>query len=107
MRKKQKSRLRQEAKGRECQVRIPGVCNGNSETVVLAHLNNKRLFGAGTGQKVPDIFGAWACSACHDAVDCRVRLFDKDTCQAAILHYEGVFRTQNILLKEGKIRIGE
>ncbi|MEX9297344.1 nuclease domain-containing protein, partial [Providencia alcalifaciens] len=22
--------LRKEAKGRECQVRIPGVCNGNS-----------------------------------------------------------------------------
>ncbi|MGV3346389.1 nuclease domain-containing protein, partial [Enterobacteriaceae bacterium LUAb1] len=30
--------LRKEAKGRECQVRIPGICNGNSETVVLAHL---------------------------------------------------------------------
>ncbi|MEI9716942.1 nuclease domain-containing protein, partial [Moellerella wisconsensis] len=26
--------LRKEAKGRECQVRIPSVCNGNSETVV-------------------------------------------------------------------------
>ncbi|EOO3821306.1 nuclease domain-containing protein, partial [Escherichia coli] len=24
--------LRKAARGRECQVRIPGVCNGNSET---------------------------------------------------------------------------
>lgn len=28
--------LRKEAKGRECQVRLPGICNGNNETVVLA-----------------------------------------------------------------------
>ena len=30
--------LRKAARGRECQVRIPGVCNGNSETSVLAHI---------------------------------------------------------------------
>lgn len=90
--------LRKEAKGRECQVRIPGVCNGNSETVVLAHLNNKRLFGVGVGQKVPDIFGAWCCSACHDAYDGRSRLGD-----VTLFFIDGVFRTQNILLKEGKI----
>lgn len=30
--------LRKAARGRECQVRIPGVCNGNPETSVLAHI---------------------------------------------------------------------
>lgn len=94
--------LRKEAKGRECQVRIPNVCNGNSETVVLAHLNNKRLFGVGVGQKVPDIFGAWACSACHAAVD--ESLYTTQCYDALrLLHYERVFRTMNILLKEDKI----
>ena len=98
--------LRKEAKGKECQVRIPGVCNKDRETVVLAHLNNKRLFGVGIGQKVPDIFAAHCCSACHDFVDGRgagrnmMPKKDRD-----ILLYEGVFRTQNILLKEGKISI--
>lgn len=29
--------IKNAARGRECIVRIPGVCNGNSETVVLAH----------------------------------------------------------------------
>ncbi len=29
--------LRKEARGRECQVRIYGICNGNPETTVLAH----------------------------------------------------------------------
>lgn len=94
--------LRKEAKGRECQVRIPGICNGNRETVVLARLNNKPLFGVGVSQKVPDIFGAWACSACHDAVDSRnFGICDFDVVKVAF--YEGVFRTQNILLGEGKI----
>lgn len=31
------TKLTKAARGRECQVRIPGVCNGNPETTVLAH----------------------------------------------------------------------
>ncbi|HGN0358339.1 TPA: nuclease domain-containing protein, partial [Proteus mirabilis] len=50
--------LRKEARGRECQIRIPGVCNGNSETVVLAHYRMSGI--CGTGIKPNDIFGAWA-----------------------------------------------
>ena len=94
--------LREEAKGRDCCVRIPGICNKNPETVVLAHLNNKRLFGVGVGQKVPDLFGAWACSACHDVIDGRVPTGWPDL-QVLVWFYEGCFRTQNILLQEGKI----
>lgn len=41
--------LRKEAKGRECQVRIVGVCNGNPETVVLAHYRMGGLNGMGYG----------------------------------------------------------
>lgn len=37
--------LRKAARGRECQVRIPGVCNGNSETSVLAHIRLAGLCG--------------------------------------------------------------
>ena len=52
--------LRKEARGRECQVRIYGVCNGNPETTVLAHY---RMAGiCGTGMKPDDLIGAWACS---------------------------------------------
>ena len=61
------SKLRESAKGQHCMVRLPGVCNGNPETTVLAHLN-----GGGMGMKQSDLLGAFACSACHDAVDGRV-----------------------------------
>ena len=90
--------LRKEAKGRGCMVRIPGVCNHNSETVVLAHV---RLTGvSGMGMKSPDILGAWACSACHDAVDRRNHT-DLDRDYVRLAHLEGMARTIAQLEKEG------
>lgn len=92
--------LRKEARGRECQIRIPGVCNGNSETVVLAHYRMSGI--CGTGIKPNDVFGAWACSDCHDEIDRRTRITDAE--YAKQCHLEGVIRTQDILIKEGKIK---
>ena len=94
--------LRKEAKGRECQVRIPGVCNKNPETTILAHINRKSLVGSGMGAKPDDRFGSHCCSACHDAIDGRSTV-DYTSEELTILEYEGIFRTQNLLLKEGKI----
>ena len=93
------SKLTKLARGRECQVRIPGVCNGDPETTVLAHY---RLAGTcGVGMKPHDLLGAWACSSCHDEIDRRTRRIDSDS--ASLAHLEGVIRTQAILLKEGKV----
>ena len=33
-----KINYRKEARGRDCQIRIPGVCSGDPSTVVLCHL---------------------------------------------------------------------
>ena len=92
------TKLTKAARGRECQVRIPGVCNGNPETTVLAHY---RLAGTcGVGIKPNDLQGAWACSACHDAVDSRSRTsFSYD--ELRFIHLEGVVRTQALLIHEG------
>jgi len=88
------SRLRKSAKGQPCMVRIPGVCNRNPDTTVLAHLN-----GGGMGMKRPDIFGAFSCSSCHDEVDRRTRIFDKEF--AELSHRRGVERTQQWWLDNG------
>jgi len=92
------SKLTKAARDRECQVRIPGVCNGNPETTVLAHY---RMAGTcGVGIKPNDLQGAWACSACHDAVDSRSRTaFSYD--ELRFMHLEGVVRTQAQLINEG------
>ena len=71
-------------------IRLPFVCNHNPETTVLAHY---RMKGDGMGRKPPDSRGAFACSACHDAVDSRVIVpYTRD--EMRIAHAEGVFRTQ-------------
>ena len=54
------------AKGQMCSLRLPGICNHNPQTTVLAHLPG---IGKGISTKVSDLHGAFACSACHDAID--------------------------------------
>lgn len=89
--------LRDLARGRKCQIRLPAVCNHDEATVVLAHY---RLGGvSGFGLKPPDLIGAWACSNCHDAVDRRrFKHFEYDWVR--LQHAEGCFRTIDALIKE-------
>lgn len=88
--------LRQQARGRGCQVRLPDICNHNSETVVLAHV---RLIGiSGFGRKSPDLLGTWACSACHAYCDSH---HDAET-NAAFA--EGVYRTIAQLIREDHVK---
>ena len=93
--------LRKEAKGRGCMVRLPGICNFNSENVVLAHI---RLQGvSGMGMKSPDLIGAWACSACHDELDGRTRKSGLSRDELRLAHYDGMVRTICQLDKEGLV----
>lgn len=87
--------LRKEVRGMDCLVRIPGVCNFNPETVVLAHLG-----GAGMGRKHHDLFGAACCSACHDAIDGRKGTrYTRD--ELKLMHLEGIVRTQQEWINRG------
>ena len=92
------SKLRKSARGRECQIRIPGYCNHDNDTVVLAHLN-----GGGMGMKNPDLFGSFACSSCHDIVDYRGRCHYPPS-EIKMMFNDGIFRTQQIWIKEGLVK---
>jgi hypothetical protein len=92
--------LRHAAEMRPCMIRLPGICSGNDAETVLCH---DRLAGiTGTGLKAPDLLGAWGCNACHDEVDRRTRNLERDFVRLAF--YEGVMRTQYVLIQEGKVR---
>jgi hypothetical protein len=95
------SKLRDAARGQECCVRIPGICNFNKETTVLAHY---RLSGTcGTGMKPIDLLGSWACSDCHDAIDGRGKSsFSREVLD--LMHLEGMCRTIQALHKQGKLK---
>jgi hypothetical protein len=98
------SKLTEAARGQPCMVRIPNVCNFNAQTTVLAHV---RLAGTcGVGMKSPDLLGSWACSNCHDLIDGRAsgaftKTYTRD--QVKLMHLEGMARTINELIKQGKL----
>lgn len=89
-------RLRALAQGRDCEARLPGICNGNPETTVLAHF---RLSGlSGLGHKSPDLIAGWLCSACHAFCDSH-----KDA-KTQLDFAKAVFRTQAKLISEGEVK---
>ncbi len=89
------SKYTKSAEGQNCTVRIPGVCNFNTETTVFAHLN-----GAGMARKHSDIHGAYCCSDCHDVLDGR-RKTEYLISDLRLMHLESVIRTQEIMIKNG------
>lgn len=101
-------KLEDRARGMPCQVRLPGICNFNPETTVLAHLRMAGL--CGTGIKPHALIGAWACSACHDALDRRSNK-DRDGRETELsrdslrlAHLEGMARTLAELTRRGWIK---
>jgi hypothetical protein len=66
-------RLLDSARGQNCTLRIPGVCNGNPDTTVAAH-SNQLVHGKGLGLKAHDCFIAWSCSSCHIEIDQGLKL---------------------------------
>lgn len=93
-------KLRNFARGKTCTLRVTGVCNGDAETTVHAHL---RYFGwAGIAQKPVDFLGIHACSACHDALDRR-------STEHSLIGFEDILRalgeTQMRLHRAGILRM--
>lgn len=94
--------LRQSARGRDCTLRLPGVCNGLPETTVLAH-----ALTGGMGGKCSDTVAFFACSACHsvyDRHDSRWRDYGPDELRAQALRAVG--ETHATWLAEGLLTTG-
>lgn len=87
------------ARGQDCQIRVPGICNFNNETTVFAHLN-----GGGAGMKHADIHGSYSCSDCHDTVDGRHKT-NYLQMELEWMHYEGMVRTQQIMINNGVLKL--
>jgi len=85
-------KVRDSARGQDCTVRLPGVCNWNPETTVLAHLPCGQK---GVGMKGFDTVAVYACSSCHDAIDDRNRAAEvdwKDLLRAVAETHEALIR---------------
>lgn len=96
------SKIRKSAQGEECCIRIPGVCNFDPSTTVIAHYRMQPF--CGTGIKPPDWMGAYACGRCHDASDGRLRTHYTGL-ELKLFHLEGVLRSQAKLIENGLLRV--
>ena len=56
------------ARGQQCLLNVPGVCNHNPETTVSCH-SNLLIHGKGMSQKAHDAYTAYGCSSCHVWLD--------------------------------------
>lgn len=92
-------KIRNSARGQDCALRIPGVCNFNPETTVLAHVGRNR----GMSIKCHDTMAVYACSSCHDQIDGRSSVLDVGTRSQYIL--DALEETQAKLLEQGLINI--
>ncbi len=94
-------KLRASARGQECTLRIPGVCNHDRDTTVLAHIRTKGA--SGMAQKPDDWHAVFACSDCHDVLDKRKHV---DFVLIPYLYViEALQRTQKIWFDMGLITI--
>jgi len=93
--KKLKSnKIRESARGEACTLRIPGVCNHNPETVVLAHINSRNK---GIGNKSHDIHAVYACDHCHAKLD-KNRIDKEDQLRALL-------ESQDKMIQKGLIKV--
>jgi hypothetical protein len=94
--------LRKLARGRECHIRVPGICCHDPTRVVGCHYRLPGL--SGMGIKASDIFIAYGCQPCHDVCDGRTRTATYSRDELRLMLAEGVMRTIAILVKEQVIR---
>jgi hypothetical protein len=87
------------ARGQECQLQIPGVCNGNHETVVACH-SNFHEHGKGKSSKAHDYAIAYGCSACHAWLDAG----PAERHEKRDAFYWGWCRTLDILFRAGILK---
>ena len=90
--------LRNHARNKPCQVRLPGICSHNVAETRLAHV---RMAGVtGGGMKAPDVLGAWACHPCSLATE---NGYEADT-ETKLAFLQGVIRTQARLVEFGILK---
>jgi hypothetical protein len=89
-------RLRDSARGQQCSLQLPGICNHDPETTVLAHL---RSDVKGMGNKGDDWYAVFACSACHAVLDERAHMV---LCWHILLALQ---RTQKFWFEQGYLTV--
>jgi hypothetical protein len=68
-------KLTEMARDQPCWLKLPHICDGGGETTVYAHYRDQSL-GFALSQK--GLLGCPVCAPCHDAVDGRSHMLERD-----------------------------
>ena len=96
--------IRDSARGQPCTIEIPGVCNHDPQTTVLAHYQPPGHGGMGT--KPDDSSAAYACSSCHDQLDGRTTWWDAGSSKDWYW-FRGMRQTWRLLLENEVLTTGK
>jgi len=94
-------KIRASARGEDCQVRIPSICNFNPETTILAHVGSNKVMGG----KCSDLESTYCCSQCHAAIDGQMMATSWGAIELKLWAKEGAERTREILVSKGLITV--
>ena len=92
------TKLRKSAKGQDCTLNVVHVCNYNSETTVLCHLDGE---DKGMALKSPDHFAVYGCSACHSWLD----QHNGEAIDRLFYSLRALGRTHKIMIEDGTLVI--
>lgn len=94
------SKLREEARGRPCTMRLSDNCTGGGEDTVLAHCPSEDKC---MGRKSQDWWSCWACYHCHLSADSVGTKYSSAEINEAWLR--GIHETLKTLVNEGIIDV--
>lgn len=90
--------LRKAARGRDCQLRLPGYCTHDPDRTVLCHVRRGGI--AGVGQRPIDEAAFVGCDVCHDIQEGRRKAeFEPGELDGYVL--EAMCRTLAMWKREG------
>lgn len=98
------SKIRESARGEDCQVRIPGICAFDPDYTIWSH---SPLMAAGKGRSIKslDVCGAYCCTSCDAVLDRQVKAPSGMTREEVeIAWHEGHLRSLVILSQKGLIK---
>jgi L-lactate utilization protein LutB len=95
-------KMRDSARNEQCTVNLVGVCNYDPSTTILAHLPDE---SNGMGKKADDLSACYACSACHDAIDSRIKWPESESEHREWYYRRALIRTWRRMVELGIIAI--
>lgn len=98
------SKITESARGEDCEIRLPFVCNFNSDTTVWCHANGLAS-GRGIRKKSHDALGAYGCSACHDALEGRKKFDHLTRNEIELAFHEAHQRSFIKLVEKGLVKV--